>query len=322
MSEGIHATPAMARQDWISLIILSVFWGGSFFFNEVAVRELPTLTIVVSRVFLASCFLLFAIRFLKLRLPGNCRLWGLFLVMGLLNNVIPFCLIVWAQSSLASGQASILNATTPLFTVVVAHWLAYEKMTGERMFGVIAGLFGVAVMMGGDVIHSLGGNVMASIACLAAAFSYACAAIYGRRFGRMGISPVITAMGQLSASSVVLVPAMLVIDQPWMLTVPTMATAASLLGLAFFSTAMAYILYFRILARAGATNLLFVTFLVPVSALILGILTLGETFSAEQAAGLAMIGLGLTAVGSRRNVFPRRIENAELSMRKPPSCGH
>lgn len=191
--------------------------------------------------------------------------------MGFLNNVVPFCLIVWGQSHIASGVASILNATTPLFTVVVAHMLTSdEKMTGNRLIGVVVGFVGVAIMIGGQALSSLGLGVVAQLACLAGAISYAFAGVFGRRFKNMGVTPMQTAAGQVTASSVMLIPVMLVVDQPWTLPVPSFAAVAALLGVAALSTALAYVLYFRILSTAGATNLLLVTFLIPVSAIILG----------------------------------------------------
>lgn len=197
------------------LITLSLVWGGSFFFNGVAVRELPTFTIVVGSVLLAALVLLALMRVLKAQLPTDSQIWGSLLVMGLLNNVIPFSLIVWAQSSISSGLASILNATTPLFTVAVAHRLTTdEKMTEARLFGVVMGLAGVVVMMGKDAIQVSGDIIIAQLACLVAAFSYACAGVFGRRFREMKVSPTSAATGQLVMSAFVMVPVMLVVDRP------------------------------------------------------------------------------------------------------------
>lgn len=290
----------MTSLEWGMLLTLSVLWGGSFFFNGVAVRELPTFTVVVARVVLASMILLVALRLFGGRMPRDGRVWLAFFGMGFLNNAVPFSLIVWGQTHIASGLASILNATTPLFTVIVAHMLTSdEKMTGGRLVGVVVGLAGVAVMIGGAALSALGVNIVAQIACLAAALSYAFAGVFGRRFKTMGVNPMQTATGQVIASSIMLFPIMLVVDKPWTLAVPSPEAVLALLGVAALSTALAYILYFRILATAGATNLLLVTFLIPVSAILLGVFVLHETLQPKHFLGMALIGAGLAAIDGR-----------------------
>jgi drug/metabolite transporter (DMT)-like permease len=249
---------------------------------------------------IAAVALLAALRLTGQRLPVDPGVWRAFFGMGLLNNVVPFALIVWAQTHIPSGMASILNAATPLFAVLLAHLLtADERMTRGRVAGVLAGFAGVAVMIGMDAVRGLGTGVAAELACLAAAVSYALAGIYGRRFRAMGIAPMATAAGQLAASSLMLTPVMLALDRPWTLAMPGGAAIGALLGLALLSTALAYVLYFRILATAGATNLLLVTLLIPVSAILLGVLLLGEALQTRQVAGTALIALGLAAIDGR-----------------------
>ena len=300
MSSSTAINTSMTPYEWAMLLALSVLWGGSFFFVEVAIRELPTFTVVVCRVVLAALTLLAVMRFMGLKMPKDARIWGAFFGMGVLNNVIPFTLIVWGQMHIASGVASILNATTPLFTVIVAHYMTSdEKMTPAKFLGVILGMIGVAIMIGGDALGALGLNVTAQLAILAAAISYAFAGIFGRRFKALNVNPIATATGQVTASSMMLVPLMLLIDQPWALPVPGIATLTSLAGLAVLSTSLAYILYFRILSTAGATNLLLVTFLIPVSAILLGVLVLGEVLQPKHYLGMALIGLGLAAIDGR-----------------------
>jgi drug/metabolite transporter (DMT)-like permease len=303
----------MTSLEWAMLVALSVLWGGSFFFNGVAVRELPPLTVVTGRVVLAAIILLIVMRVLRQKAPTETHVWIAFFGMGFLNNAVPFSLIVWGQSHIASGVASILNATTPLFTVVVAHVLtANEKMTGSKVLGVVIGLGGVAVMIGEDALKTIGVDVVAQFACLAAAVSYALAGIFGRRFGALGVSPIATAMGQVAASSVMLLPVMLMVDQPWRLAMPSGAAIGALVGVAALSTAAGYILYFRILSTAGATNLLLVTFLIPVSAILLGVFALGEVFLRNHAFGMAMIGIGLAAIDGR----PWRLARQSLTPRE------
>jgi drug/metabolite transporter (DMT)-like permease len=288
----------MAPLEWLLLGALSVLWGGSFFFAKVALADLPPLTVVLGRVGLAAIALNLMVRARGLRMPTSHRAWGAFLVMGGLNNLIPFSLIFWGQTEIASGLASILNATTPLFTVVLAHLLTRdEPMTGNRLAGVLAGLLGVVLMIGPTALAGLGVHVVDQLACLAAALSYAFAGIFGRRFRDM--PPLVTAAGQVSATTLMILPVALIVDQPWSLPLPGLATWGALAGLALLSTALAYVIYFRILAAAGATNLLLVTFLIPVSALVLGMTILGERLDLRHFAGMALIGLGLAAIDGR-----------------------
>ncbi|MDP2332069.1 MAG: DMT family transporter, partial [Reyranella sp.] len=220
--------------------------------------------------------------------------WRQLLVMGALNNALPFSLIFWGQTTITSGVASILNATTPLFTVVVAHiFTRDERMTVRKLVGVLAGLAGVAILIGPD----LGGSLWGQIACLAAALSYAFAGIYGRRFKALGVQPLQAAAGQLTASAMLILPIMLLAESAW--PMPSAVTWSAVAGLALLSTALAYVLYFRILAAAGATNLLLVTFLIPVTATLLGAVFLGERLELRQFAGMALIGVGLAAIDGR-----------------------
>lgn len=290
----------MSALEWGMLLALATVWGGSFFFNEVAVRDLPVLSVVVGRVALAALILMAILRLRGERLPRGRRIWVAFACMGLMNNALPFSLIVWGQQHIASGVASILNAATPLFTVLLAHVLTRdERMTGGKITGVLIGLAGVAVMIGVGALRDLGVHVAAQLMCLMAAVSYALAGIFGRRFRGMGVSPMATATGQVIASSLILLPLALIVDRPWGLAPPGIAAIGALIGVATLSTALAYTLYFRILATAGATNLLLVTFLVPASAILLGTLILGEVLLVRHMMGMALIGAGLAAIDGR-----------------------
>ena len=240
-------------------------------------------------------------------MPRDRQLWAAFLVMGLLNNVIPFSLIVRAQARIPSGLASILNATTPFFGIVLAHMLTRdEKLTRARLVGVLVGLAGAVLVVGPQFLEHLGVNALSQLAVLGAALSYAFAGIYGRRFGRPGLTPHATAAGQVTASAVVLIPVALLAERPWRLPVPAPNMWLSVLGIAMLSTALAYVIYFRILATAGATNLLLVTFLIPVSAILLGTTILGEVLAPAHLAGMALIGLGLAAIDGRLPDLVRR----------------
>jgi drug/metabolite transporter (DMT)-like permease len=293
----------MSKYEWLLLIILSIVWGGSFFFVGVAVEALPPLTIVALRVSLATIALLTVVYFSGLRMPTNPKILVAFIFMGILNNVIPFTLIVWGQTHIASGLASILNATTPLFTIVAAHFLTKdEKMTNNKIVGVIIGFAGVVIMLGHEALGGLGDSVFAQLAVLAAAISYSLAGIYGRRFAQSGIKPVVTATGQVTASSLLLIPLAVFYDKPFALPMPGIEIWLAILGLALISTAFAYILYFRILSTAGATNLLLVTLLIPVSAILLGTVILGEQLELKHMLGMGLISIGLLSMDGR--AFP------------------
>ncbi|MEH3117323.1 MAG: DMT family transporter [Methylorubrum populi] len=295
----------MSASEWAMLLGLSVLWGGSFFFTGVALSALPPLTLVVLRVGIAALILNLALPLAGMPRPRGRKVWIAFLGMGLLNNVVPFCLIVWGQTQIASGLAAILNATTPLFTVVVAHLLtADERMTGNRLAGALIGFAGVAVMIGTSAFAGSESPLLAQVAVLGAALSYAFAGVFGRRFGRLGVPPLASAAGQVTASTLLLLPVALVVDRPWTLAVPGAPVWGAVLGIAILSTALAYLLYFHLLATAGATNLLLVTFLIPVSAILLGALVLGERLDLRNYVGMALIGGGLAAIDGR---VPRRI---------------
>jgi drug/metabolite transporter (DMT)-like permease len=290
----------MNGREWLALLLLSILWGGSFFFAGVLIKTLPPFTIVFLRVGLAAVILNVLVRALGLRMPGTRSAWLAFFGMALLNNAVPFCLVVWGQSHIASGLAAILNATTPISTVIVAHLLTKdEKITGNRLLGVAIGFFGVVVLIGPDSLRGFGTDVLAQLAVLTAAVFYAFAGVYGRRFKLIGIAPILTATGQVTASAVMLFPIAMLVDKPWTMAMPALPAWAAIIGSATLSTALGYVLYFRILSTAGATNLLLVTFLIPVSAILMGTFGLGEHLHVRRFVGLTLIGAGLAAIDGR-----------------------
>jgi drug/metabolite transporter (DMT)-like permease len=290
----------MALRVWIWLLALSVLWGCSFFFAKVAIGELGPFTVVFARVTLAALALNIALAVTGTGLFRRGVSWPAFFAMGLLNNALPFSLIFWGQTEIASGLASILNATTPLFTLVVAHALTQdEKIDQVKIAALLAGLAGVTVLVGPDLLVG-GSSWWGQIACLGAALSYAFAGVYGRRFRAMGVAPIAAAAGQVTASTVLILPIMLLIERPWTLpAAPSTTVWLALAGLALLSTALGYVLYFRILSVTGATNLLLVTFLIPVTAILLGAMVLGERLEARHFAGMALIGVGLAVIDGR-----------------------
>ncbi|MGH7066672.1 MAG: DMT family transporter [Acetobacteraceae bacterium] len=291
--------PAMGSREWALLLILAGLWGGSFFFFKLLVAALPPFTVVLGRVGLAALILnaWLLLRGRPLRAP--LRIWAAFLVMGLLNNVVPFSLIAFGELGISSGLASILNAMTPIFTVLVAHAItADEKLSSGKLAGVAAGFAGVAVLVGPAAFLSIRSqDVIGEVACLLAALVYSFAGIYGRRFRTL--PPITVATGQLTASTLALIPLVALFDRPWSLPMPDGGIWMALIGIAFFCTVLAYILYFRILAVADATNVLLVAFLVPISALVLGSVVLRETVGARELLGMALIGGGLAMTDGR-----------------------
>jgi len=290
----------MSLADIVTLIVLSILWGGSFFFIEILVDHLPPLTIVTFRVGLAAVALWGIILALKLPLPKTKQHWTALAVIGLINNALPFCLITWGQTQISSGLASIFNATTPFFTVVVAGIvLIDEKITKQKLLGVTIGLLGTIVLIGPEALKGLTGSTLGQLAVIGAAISYAFAAAYSRRFKKWGLSPLMVATGQVTMATLILLPLMFIIDQPWLTLTISFEVLWAISGLAFFSTVIAYILYFRLIASAGATNAALVTFLIPISAIFLGVTILGETFTGLQALGMGLIGLGLLVMDGR-----------------------
>ena len=289
---------AMGRSEWALLVLLSVFWGGSFFFIEIAVGELPPFTVVLARVSLAALAMTAVVRLAGQRLPSSPRVWRDLLVLGLINNAIPFSLIVWGQTRMGAGLAAVLNATTPLFTVAIAHWATGdERLTTARIAGVLFGIAGVAVLLWPAGATGFDGDALASLAILGAALCYAGGGVFGRRFRRLPATVI--ANGQLVAATLLITPVALAVDRPWTLALPSAAALAAVVALALVSTALSYVIYFRILATAGATNLALVTFLVPVSALLLGVGVLDERLQPADVAGMALIAAGLAAIDGR-----------------------
>lgn len=293
----------MGPVEWAMLILLSAIWGGSFYFFAVIIKELPVFTIVFFRVFLATTALWIIVAASGQQLPPFKNVWRNFLLMGFFNNVIPFSLIVWGETKVAPGLAAVLNATTPFFSVIVAHLSTKtEKLTWNRLAGAIVGLTGVAALVGFDAIKNLGIDLIFQLAIVLASLSYGIGTIFGRRL--TGIAPLVSAASQTTASSLMMLPLMLAIDHPFSLAMPSLNASLSLLALALVCTAFAYVIFFNISKRSGMTNVTLVTFLVPVSAMIFGYLLLNEDISERHFLGMAVIGVGLALIDGR---LPRKL---------------
>ncbi len=292
-----NVAKTMDRQDWSLLIFLSVLWGGAYFFAGVAVQELPPLTVVLVRVSLAALTLLPLFWYFGYSLPKTWSDWFPFVGMGLLNNVLPFGFIFAGQTQIAVGLSSIINALTPLFTVLVMATFREERLTAYRLIGVLLGVVGVGVLRGID--YPIAGAQTLGIAlCMAGALSYGFAALWGRR-KLVGVPPLKAATCQLICSTIIMAAIVAFIDQPWRLDFPSQSTIYALLALSVLGTALAYIVFFKILVRAGASNVMLVTLLIPITALFLGNVFLAETIRTNEIFGAAIIGLGLLFIDGR-----------------------
>jgi drug/metabolite transporter (DMT)-like permease len=282
----------------IMLLLLAAVWGGSFYFGEVALREVQPLTITLHRVVWAVPILAVFVFLNGSAFPRSLSVWGAYLVMGALNNAIPFSLIFWGQTQIESGLASILNGTTAMFAAVVAGLLLVdEPLTAKKIVGALLGIGGVACIMGPSALTDFNPTNLAQLAILGATLSYALAGVWGKT-ALTGQTPLMNALGMLVGSTVLMVPIVLVFDGP-----PNLELSASvwgaLLGMATLSTAIAYVLYFTILVRAGTANLLLVTLLIPPFAIGLGFLFLGEKMGPNAWIGFAIIVLGFAVTDGR-----------------------
>lgn len=294
----------MGAVEWVLLIILSIVWGGSFFFSTVALAELGPLTVVMSRVILAALVLNLIVRITGQRLPRDWHTWGMFLVLGTSNNVVPFTLIFWAETVIPSGLASVLNATSPLFAAILAHLLTRdERLTANRLRGVLVGIVAVVVIVGPSALQAVGGQVLPQAAVLVASLSYAVAGIFAKRFREL--SSLVVATCQVTCSSLIMTPLALLVDRPWLGSMPGMRTLGALLILGIICTAVGYIIYFRLLSTSGATNAILVTLMVPVSAVLLGALFLHEPVLLRQVLGMLLLAVGLLTIDGRPGAWLR-----------------
>ncbi len=299
------SAPKLDGPAWLLIGMLSILWGGAFFLIEVGLRSYPPNTLVFFRLGVAVPPLLIAMWIAGHRLPTDARSWAMLTVVGLLNCALPFILFFWGQQYLDSGYAAILNATTPLWGVMVAHAMTTdEKATPLRIGGTMFGLAGIVVMVGPDAMRGLSQNLLAQIACLVSTVFYSFAAIYGRRLGQQRMSPLVIATGQTLTAALFMLPVVLLVDTPWVLPTPRLDATLAAITLALLSTALAYVLFFRLVDRAGASNAQMVAFLMPVLAVILGVLFLDEKLAAAQIGGAVLIASGLALIDGR--LFARK----------------
>lgn len=303
---GLMINSVMNRGEWGILIGLALIWGAAFFFIKVAVTHVEPLTYVWLRLGIAAVGLWLFLRWRGERLSLPLGVWGAVILLALLNNAIPFALFGWGQRQIASGLAAILNSTTPIWGVLAAHlFTSDEKITPPKLLGVVIGFFGVATMIGPDLVGS-DSNLLAQLACLTAALCYALAGVWARRFRRLGVTPMKVATSQLIAGAVFMAPVALLVDRPWTQPLPPLEAWGAIAVLALVCSAYAYVLYFKLIDSAGATNALLVTLLVPPVAIVLGAILLGERLASDHFMGLAFIALGLAVIDGRLFAAMRR----------------
>jgi drug/metabolite transporter (DMT)-like permease len=287
----------MNAKGWGLLLLLALLWGSSFFFYKVLVAVLPPVTVVLGRVGIAAIAMNLWLLATGQSVPLSQGRWLRFLLLGFLNNVLPFILIAWGETRITSGLASILNATTPIFMVAVAHWgTEDEKLSWAKSVSIVLGVLGVTVLVGPDAFGG-GSSIWGELAVVAASCVYGFGGVYSRRF--KDLPPLVAATGQVSGGAVILLPLSLLLDHPWNLPMPDTGAWASLFAIALVNTALAYFVYYRMLARAGVTYISLVTFPIPVIALFLGAVFLGESVTVQALAGMGIIALGLAAIDGR-----------------------
>ena len=301
-------------RSWLLLTALAFLWSVSFIFMKVAVADIPVLTLVLVRVALAALVLHVVVLAQRRRYPSGGAMLARYAAMGLFNNVLPFALIIYATARIGAGAASILNATAPIFALLIAHFVGGDRITPARLAGIALGLCGVAVMTGLQALAGLTGETLAVAAMLLATICYGLSANIGRSFH--GIDPVVSAACQLTAATVLILPVALFVDRPWTLATPGAAAISAALALALASTALAYVLFFALISRAGGTNTMLVALLVPPGGVFFAWLVLGEAVTLEEAAGMLLIGLGLIVIDGRAH---RRLSPALVRV-KPGSA--
>lgn len=291
------SAPKMGMIEWFYLIVLSVIWGSSFVFIEIALQSFSPFFAVFLRVFIGAIALTLILAAQGVFLPRDKKMWFLFLLMGVFQNALPFSLITWGQQYITAGLSSIFNGTTPFFAVILAHFFTKnEKATFAKVFGVLLGICGITVIIGPENLNSINWENLGSLAVLAAGFCYAVSLVVGVQF--KGLNPGVIPAGMLWMASLIMLPIWLSEAEP-LTGQLTVHSVGAVLALGVLCSAVAFILFYRILEKGGAMNTSLVTFLVPVSALFMAWLFLGETLNLMELSGIAIIFCGLIVVDGR-----------------------
>lgn len=286
-------------RELLFLALLSTLWAASYTFIKIGVETIPPITFIASRTLIAGLLLFAVIRLRGLGLPTDLATWRLFFIQACINSVLPFTLIAWAEQSIDAGLAVILNATTPIFTfLLTALVIRHEPVSGRKLFGTIAGMTGVCLIIGVEALSGAGEAIWSQLAVLTAAFSYACAAIFSKNF--KGLDPIMPAAGSLICGAVFLLPVSLIVDRPWTLS-PSAASLTALLCLSVFSTALAFMIYFRLMQTLGSVGTTSQAYLrVPVG------VAIGMAFLEEMPTPAMWVGLVCVIAGVLAMTLPSR----------------
>jgi drug/metabolite transporter (DMT)-like permease len=280
--------------DLALLLLLATLWGGSYSFIKVGVETIPPVTLIAARTLLAGAILLGVLRWRGLRLPRDVGTWRLFLIQACLNSVVPFTLIAWAERSVEAGLATILSSTSPIFVVVLGLLAGTgERVSRLKLAGIASGLAGTGLIVGVEAMAGFGADLAAQLALVAASLCYGGAALFGRHF--KGMDPFMPAAGSLICGAIILIPLSLAVDRPWTLT-PSAASIQALLALSIFSTALAFVIYFRLIARLGSVATTSVAYLRVPTGVLIGMVVLGESLAPTAWAGLVLIVAGVLAM--------------------------
>ncbi|MEI2299258.1 DMT family transporter [Ensifer sp. MJa1] len=285
--------------ELLLLLALATLWGASYTFIKIGIETIPPITLIAARTLIAGAILLAVLRWRRLKMPRDAATWRKFLFQACLNSVVPFTLIAWAEQTIDAGIASILNATTPIFAFLMTALITrHEAVTARKLVGVIAGMTGISLIIGMEAFGGLGEQLLPQLAVVLATVCYAGAAIFGRSF--KGLDPMMPAAGSLIAGTVLLIPTSLIVDRPWTLS-PSMDSLLALLGLAVFSTALAFAIYFRLIQTLGSVGATAQAYLrVPVG------VAIGAIFLGERLSDTAWIGLGCVIIGVAAMTIPAR----------------
>lgn len=288
----------MPASQWLLLVLLAIVWGGAYVLVGLALKDLPPLTVVVGRLGLAAIVLVGVVRYLGLSWPRGAAGWFPFVVMGTFNNVVPFTALAYGQLEISSGLTSVIVATTPLWTVLLSVLLMPgERIGALQLAGMLMGVAGVAVLFGPEMLAGRSTTIFGMLLALLGAMSYGCAGVWGARL--RGVPPILSSCCQLICSAAIMTVLAMIIDRPWQLPAPGLTALLSVLLLAVVSTALAYVIFYRILAVSGGTNVMLVTLIMPPLTIFLGVLVLDEVFSPRYVVGALIIGLALVMIDGR-----------------------
>jgi drug/metabolite transporter (DMT)-like permease len=286
--------PSARAVDLLLLLVLATLWGGSYSFIKIGVETIPPLTLIAARTLLAGLVLLAVIRWRGLRLPRDGATWRQFLIQACLNSVAPFTLIAWAERSVEAGLATILSSTSPIFVVILSGLSASaERLPRLRLAGIAAGLGGTILIVGTQAMSGIGEQLWAQLALVAASICYGAAALFGRSF--KGLDPIMPAAGSLLCGALVLLPLSAILDRPWTLT-PSAQSIKALIALSLVSTALAFVIYFRLIARLGSVATTSVAYLRVPTGVLIGMVFLGEALAPTAWAGLVLVIGGVVAM--------------------------